>query len=58
VSAVADGDLDAIGRVRMGTVAGRWVLAATVLGSSLAMLDATVVNVGLARIGSDLEADL
>jgi EmrB/QacA subfamily drug resistance transporter len=30
---------------------GRWVLAATVLGSSLALLDATIVNVALPRIG-------
>jgi EmrB/QacA subfamily drug resistance transporter len=42
--------------IRMGTPQGRWVLAATVLGSSLAMLDATVVNVALERIGADLGA--
>lgn len=42
--------------VRMGTPRGRWVLAATVLGSGLAMLDATVVNVALERIGTDLDA--
>ena len=42
--------------LRMGTPQGRWVLAATVLGSSLAMLDATVVNVALERIGADLDA--
>lgn len=41
----------------MGTAQGRWVLAATVLGSSLAMLDMTVVNVALKRIGTDLDAD-
>jgi len=40
----------------MGTAAGRWVLVATIAGSSLAMLDATVVNVALARIGEDLDA--
>jgi EmrB/QacA subfamily drug resistance transporter len=34
------------------------VLAATVLGSGLATLDATVVNVALVRIGEDLGADL
>ena len=33
---------------------GRWLLTATVLGSSLAMLDATVVNVALPDIGADL----
>ncbi|GAA0278543.1 hypothetical protein GCM10009539_78010 [Cryptosporangium japonicum] len=43
--------------VRMGTAAGRWVLLATVLGSSLVMLDGTVVNVALERIGHDLGAD-
>lgn len=40
--------------LRMGTSPARWVLVATVLGSGLAMLDATVVNVALARIGADL----
>jgi EmrB/QacA subfamily drug resistance transporter len=34
------------------------VVIATVLGSSLAMLDATIVNVALERIGTDLGADL
>ena len=43
--------------IRMGTPRGRWVLFTTVLGSSLAMLDATVVNVALDRIGTDLGAD-
>ncbi len=42
--------------LRMGTARGRWVLFTTVLGSSLAMLDATVVNVALERIGADLDA--
>jgi EmrB/QacA subfamily drug resistance transporter len=45
------------GGLRMGTAPGRWVLLATVLGSGLAMLDATVVNVALERIGRDLDAD-
>ena len=40
----------------MGTAGGRWVLAATIGGSSMAMLDSTVVNVALARIGEDLGA--
>ncbi|MCX6401849.1 MAG: MFS transporter [Propionibacteriales bacterium] len=44
------------GTLAMGTAAGRWVLLATVLGSGLAMLDATVVNVALGRIGEDLDA--
>lgn len=37
---------------------GKWVLAATVLGSGLAMLDGTVVNVALPRIGEDLGGGL
>jgi EmrB/QacA subfamily drug resistance transporter len=45
-------------QVRFAEPAGRWVLLATVLGSGLAMLDATVVNVALKAIGTDLNADL
>ena len=37
---------------------GRWVLAATVLGTSMAFLDSTVVNVALPTIGRDLHASL
>ena len=37
---------------------GRWVLLATILGSGMAMLDGTVVNVALPRIGDDLDAGL
>jgi EmrB/QacA subfamily drug resistance transporter len=44
--------------IRFDEPAGRWVLVATVLGSGLAMLDATVVNVALARIGTDLGGDV
>ncbi|GAA3228093.1 MFS transporter [Pseudonocardia petroleophila] len=40
--------------LRMGTSRGRWVLLATVLGSGLAMLDATVINIALGRIGAEL----
>lgn len=36
--------------------AGRWVLVATVLGSSVGFLDATVVNIALPSIGRELEA--
>ncbi|MGW7581834.1 MFS transporter [Kitasatospora sp. NPDC054768] len=46
------------GTLRLGTAQGRWVLLATVLGSSMAMLDGTVVNVALPRIGADLGASL
>ncbi|PRH76064.1 MFS transporter, partial [Streptomyces solincola] len=34
------------------------VLLATVLGSTMALLDSTVVNVALPHIGDDLDADL
>lgn len=37
---------------------GRLVLATTVLGSGLALLDGTIVNVALPTIGRDLGADL
>ncbi|MER5582108.1 MFS transporter [Streptomyces asoensis] len=44
--------------VRMASPRGRWILLTTVLGSSMALLDSTVVNVALPRIGRDLDADL
>jgi EmrB/QacA subfamily drug resistance transporter len=44
--------------LRMKTARGRWVLLATVLGSGVAFLDATVVNVALPRIGHDLHAGI
>ena len=37
---------------------GRWVLLATILGSGIAFLDATVVNVALPTIGEDLDAGI
>jgi EmrB/QacA subfamily drug resistance transporter len=40
------------------TPAGRWVLFATVLGTSMAFLDATIVNIALPTIGKDLDAGL
>jgi EmrB/QacA subfamily drug resistance transporter len=45
-------------QLRLSSAAGRWVLLATVLGSSMAMLDATVVNVALPTIGRNLNASL
>jgi EmrB/QacA subfamily drug resistance transporter len=44
--------------VRMGTGAGRAVIAAAALGSGIAFLDGTVVNVALRSIGKDLDASL
>jgi EmrB/QacA subfamily drug resistance transporter len=45
-------------KLRFGTSAGRWVLAVSILGSGIAFLEATVVNVALPEIGSDLDADV
>jgi MFS family permease len=44
--------------LRLDTPAGRWVVLATVLGSGVASLDATVVNVALPAIGEDLDTGL
>ncbi len=44
-------------RVRYGQAAGRWVLLATVLGSSLAFIDATVVNIALPHLATSFHAD-
>ncbi|WP_333741986.1 MFS transporter, partial [Streptomyces sp. IBSBF 2806] len=44
--------------VRLASSRGKWILFTTVLGSSMALLDSTVVNVALPRIGRDLDADL
>ncbi len=44
--------------LRLSEPAGRWVVLTTVLGSAMALLDSTVVNVALPRIGLDLDADL
>jgi EmrB/QacA subfamily drug resistance transporter len=52
VSTQADSNL-----IRYRTPAGRWVLLATVLGSSLAFIDSTVVNIALPAIGRNLDAD-
>ena len=43
--------------VTMGSARGKWVLAAAVLGSGVAFLDATVVHIALPAIGEDLGAD-
>ncbi|MGW5463340.1 MFS transporter [Streptomyces sp. NPDC003996] len=44
--------------VRLASSQGKWILFTTVLGSSMALLDSTVVNVALPRIGDDLGASL
>ncbi len=48
----------ASGNIRLKQPSGRWILLAAVLGSSMAMLDATVVNVALPTIGRDLHTSL
>ncbi|MEV0128840.1 MFS transporter [Dactylosporangium sp. NPDC050688] len=41
-----------------GSAAGRWVLAATILGSGIAAIDATVVGIALPAIGRSFGTDL
>lgn len=43
-------------QLRLGQSSGRWVLVAAVLGSGLASIDATVVNIALPTNGHDLHA--
>ncbi|HVK30210.1 MAG TPA: MFS transporter [Nocardioides sp.] len=45
-------------QVVLSSRTGRIVLAAATLGSAMALLDSTVVNVALRRIGEDLDASL
>jgi EmrB/QacA subfamily drug resistance transporter len=47
-----------LGQVRLRTSEGRMALLATVLGTSLAFLDATIVNLALPRIGDEFDASL
>ncbi|MCU1647956.1 MAG: putative actinorhodin transporter [Nocardia sp.] len=44
--------------IRLSSGAGRWVLLATVLGSGMAMLDATVVNVALPKIADEFGSSM
>ncbi|MFE7411709.1 MFS transporter [Streptomyces laurentii] len=46
------------GGVRLSSGTGRWIVVTTVLGSGMAMLDSTVVNVALPHIGESLGADM
>jgi EmrB/QacA subfamily drug resistance transporter len=41
----------------LSSARGRWVLLATILGSALAGIDATVVNVALPALGDSLDAE-
>ena len=44
--------------VPLASATGRWVLACSVLGSGMALLDGTAVNIALPRLGRDLGASL
>jgi EmrB/QacA subfamily drug resistance transporter len=44
--------------ITYGSVAGRWVLVATILGSSMVFLDGTVVNVALPAIGRNFNSGI
>ncbi|MFF3316646.1 MFS transporter [Streptomyces sp. NPDC003035] len=44
--------------IRLASGTGRWIVLTTVLGSGMALLDSTVVNVALPHIGADLGADM
>ena len=52
------GVTDTAAGLRYASAAGRWVLAATVLGSGIAALDATVVGIALPAIGRDFHASV
>lgn len=45
-------------QLRLSSASGRWVMLATVLGSSVAMLDSTVVNIALPALAEDLGAEM
>jgi EmrB/QacA subfamily drug resistance transporter len=55
-SGARDDGTPAAASVTFDSGPGRWVLAVAVLGSGLAFLDGTVVNVALPAIGEDLDA--
>src|SRR5215472_10911855 len=44
------------GQLTLASAAGKWVVAAAVLGSGMASLDMTVVNNALPALGADLHA--
>ncbi|CAM4119542.1 MFS transporter [Kibdelosporangium persicum] len=44
--------------IRWGTPVARGVLATTIMASGMAMLDGTIVNVALPRIGTELDASV
>ena len=44
--------------LHLATARGRWVLTATVLGSAMAQLDATVVGIAQPAIGKEFHAQI
>ncbi|HYB19181.1 MAG TPA: MFS transporter, partial [Streptosporangiaceae bacterium] len=44
--------------LRLSSARGRWVVAATVLGSGMAALDATVAGIALPAVGRDFHASV
>jgi len=55
--AASRGAVGADDPVTYSSARGRWVLLATVLGSAIAFIDATVVTIALPNIADDLDAD-
>jgi EmrB/QacA subfamily drug resistance transporter len=49
---------DESGALHLSTARGKWVLTATVLGSAMAQLDATVVGIAQPAIGKDFHAQI
>jgi hypothetical protein len=45
-------------KLPLASAGARWLLAAAVLGSGMALLDGTVVNIAVPTIGRELHADL
>jgi EmrB/QacA subfamily drug resistance transporter len=45
-------------QLRYASATGRWVIAATVLGSAVAALDATIVGIALPAIGKDFKVGI
>lgn len=54
----SDGHDDQSGTLAAASARGRWLIVAAVLGSGVAFLDGTVVNVALPAIARDLDTDL
>src|SRR5918992_4350091 len=55
---MADISVPPADRLTYGSPRARWVLVATALGSGMAFLDGTVVNVALPQMGTDLDAEV